>query len=78
MPPDGTESVGILFSNNVPLPKGSENRFNGDEVIIEIVNFQGAMSYMKAIVGLLKTWKIEGLEEQFKDLSDTLEILIKH
>lgn len=79
IPPDADMSSGILFSSKPPLPKGTiaESRFQGDEVIIEITNFQGAMSYMKGIVELLKTWKIEGMEEEFNDLLDTLDVLIK-
>lgn len=75
--PKGTaESSGILFSNKPPLPEESFS-FQGDEVIIEIYNVQGALSYMKALVGLLGTWKIEGTEEQLKDLRETLDILTK-
>ena len=71
---DGSEmSSGILFSNKPPV----NAEFHGDEVIIEITNFQGAMSYMKAVVELLKTWKIEGLDKQFDDLSNSLEMLTK-
>lgn len=53
------------------------HNLNGEEVIIEITNIQGFMSYMKAGVELLRTWKLEGLEEQIDSLIQTFDILTK-
>lgn len=63
----------ICFSNEVPI----DGKLKGDEVLIHIASFKGAVSYVKAVIDLLKTWKIEGVEEQFKDLEDVLEQALK-
>jgi len=68
-----TKSSGICFSNKMPI----DNEFNGDEVIIEITNFQGAMSYIKSIVELLKTWEIEGMEGIYENLLRDIDMMIK-
>ena len=66
-------SQGIFFSNK-PL-FNPEDICPGD-VFMEIHNFQGAMSYMKGIVDLLDTWKIEGLQDKIADLKQTIEAII--
>lgn len=68
-----TMSSGICFSNKIPLNK----EFVGDEVIIEIVNFQGAMSYMRAVIELLKSWNIEGMENEYEELLRNIDMIIK-
>jgi len=68
-----TTSSGICFSNKIPI----DNKFNGDEVIIEITNFQGAMSYIKPIIELLKTWEIEGMEDKYEELLKDIDLMIK-
>ena len=71
------ESDGILFSNTAILPKNKIDELSGEEVAIEITNFQGAMSYIKAITDLLITWKIDGLKEKLEDLNNILENFTK-
>lgn len=71
-----TLSSGICFSTKPPIEE-SDFKFKGDEVIIEITNFQGAMSYLKSGIELLKTWEIEGLDKQFAELSRSLEVLTR-
>jgi len=68
-----TMSSGICFSNKIPVNK----EFIGDEVIIEIVNFQGAMSYMRAVIELLKSWKIKGMEKEYEELLKDIDMIIK-
>ena len=68
-----TMSSGICFSNKIPLNK----EFVGDEVIIEIVNFQGVMSYMRAVIELLKSWNIEGMENEYEELLRNIDMIIK-
>jgi len=64
-----TESLGICFSNNVT----ENNKPDGNVVIINIVNIQGVISYIKALTDMLATWKIEGAEEQLEALRNSLE-----
>jgi len=66
-------SSGICFSNKIPINK----EFIGDEVIIEITNFQGAMSYMRAVIELLKSWNIEGMEDKYEELLKDIDMIIK-
>jgi len=66
-------SSGICFSSKMPINK----EFTGDEVIIEIVNFQGAMSYIKAIIELLKSWNIKGMEDKYEELLKNIDMIIK-
>ena len=67
---DGDDvSSGILFSNQPPLNK----EFIGNEVIIEITNFKGAISYIKAILGVLESWKIDGLDEEYENFLKTID-----
>ena len=68
-----TMSSGICFSSKMPINK----EFTGDEVIIEIVNFQGAMSYIKAIIELLKSWNIKGTEDKYEELLRDIDMIIK-
>jgi len=68
-----TMSSGICFSNKIPINK----EFIGDEVIIEIVNFQGAMSYMRAVIELLKSWEIKGMENKYEELLKNIDMIIK-
>ena len=68
-----TMSSGICFSNKIQINK----EFIGDEVIIEIINFQGAMSYMRAVIELLKSWKIEGMEKEYEELLKDIDMIIK-
>ena len=68
-----TMSSGICFSSKMPINK----EFTGDEVIIEIVNFQGAMSYIKAIIELLKSWNIKGMEDKYEELLKNIDMIIK-
>jgi len=70
-----TKSSGICFSSNLSLT--SKGEFNGDEVIIEITNFQGAMSYIKPIIELLKTWEIEGMEGMYENLLRDIDVMTK-
>ena len=65
-------SSGICFSNKIPINK----EFIGDEVIIEITNFQGAMSYMRAVIELLKSWNIEGMENEYEELLRNIDMII--
>jgi len=70
-----TMSSGICFSNKYNTNEKYD--FQGDEIIIEIVNFQGAMSYMKAVIELLKSWNIEGMEKEYDDLLKSIDMIIK-
>jgi len=70
-----TKSSGICFSSNLSLT--SKGEFYGDEVVIEIVNFQGAMSYIKPIIEVLKTWEIKGMESIYEDLLRDIDMMIK-
>lgn len=63
---DNDTSSGIAFSNNTDGTIGE----NG--VIIEITNYKGVCSYIKAIVGLLESWNLEGTEESLKELQKLL------
>jgi len=73
---DGDEiSSGICFSNKYSA--NDKYSFNGDEVIIEITNFQGAMSYLKAGIELLKSWKIEGLDSLYDEVLKDIDKIIK-
>lgn len=69
-----TMSSGICFGNKVPI----NGQLQGDEVIVSVANFQGAVSYIKAVVELLKTWEIEGLEKQIEELNESLNKILKY
>jgi hypothetical protein len=69
-----TISSGICFSNQVP----NNGELKGDEVIIEITNMKGAVSYIKALVDLLKTWEIEELKDQIENLDRTINMMLHH
>jgi len=66
-----TESLGICFSNNVT----ADNKPEENVVIINIVNIQGVISYIKALADMLATWEIEGAEEQLEALRNSLEMI---
>ena len=68
-------SSGICFSNKYST--NNKYNFNGDEIIIEITNFQGAMSYLKAGIQLLKSWKIEGLDGLYDDVLKDIDEMMK-
>ena len=68
-----TESLGICFSNNVT----EDNKPDGNVVIINIVNIQGVISYIKALTDMLATWEIEGAKVQLEALKNSLEELNK-
>jgi len=73
---DGDEiSSGICFSNKYST--NDKYNFQGDEVIIEITNFQGVMSYIKAGIELLKSWKIEGLDELYDKVLKDIDKMMK-
>lgn len=66
-------SSGILFGNRVP----DGGKLQGDEVIIEVTTLQGAISYLKAINDLLKTWDIKELEGHFEELDKTINLILE-
>jgi hypothetical protein len=68
-----TISSGICFSNQV-----NDGKFKGDEVIIEITNVEGVVSYIKALVDLLKTWEMEELKDQIENLDRTIGMMLRH
>lgn len=65
-----TMSSGIAFSNKPPV-NGVPDR---EDVIIEITSMGGAISYMKAVVELLKTWEIEELDKPINDLLNVIKL----
>lgn len=76
IPPNSTRSNGILFCNKEPLTKGEKNRFQGDEVIIEITDFKGVVGYMSACADLLKSWNIDKEQlDSFNNLINTINKL---
>lgn len=68
---NGTASSGIAFSNH------SDGLKHGDETIIEITDFKGVASYTRAILQLLQSWEIEGLESHLESFLDTLKPLLE-
>jgi len=66
---DNPESLGICFCNSFT----ENNKPEGNVVIINILNIQGVVSYIKALADMLATWNIEGAEEQLEALRNTLE-----
>jgi len=72
IPNNCTYSNGILFCNELPNQKGETPRFHGDEVIISIMNMNGALAYIKAIIELLKTWNLDE-KDQLTSLANIIE-----
>jgi len=66
---DNPESLGICFCNSFT----ENNKPEGNVVIINILNIQGVISYIKALADMLATWEIEGAEEQLEALRNSLE-----
>jgi len=66
-----TESSGICFCNSFL----EDNKPSNDGVIINIVNIQGVISYIRALTDMLKTWEIEGAEKELELLKNSLEEL---
>jgi len=66
---DNPESLGICFCNSFT----ENNKPAGNVVIINIVNIQGVISYIKALADMLATWEIEGAEVQLEALRNSLE-----
>jgi len=68
---DETESKGICFCNSF-LENGKPSN---DGVIINILNIEGIVSYIKALSDMLATWEIEGAEKELDLLRKSLEEL---
>lgn len=66
-----TESSGICFCNSFL----EDNKPSNEAVIINIVNIQVVISYIRALTDMLKTWEIEGAERELKALRNSLEEL---
>ena len=68
---DLNEAGAIAFSNK---PLAARSDMTGDEVMVEIVNQQGLLSYWRAGLLLLQTWDLSReLREQVEDLMRCLE-----
>jgi uncharacterized protein (UPF0333 family) len=64
-----TESSGICFCNSFLV----DGKPSSDGVIINIVNMQGIVSYIRALTDMLKTWEIKGSEKELEALRNSLE-----
>lgn len=66
-------SSGISFSNH------ADGKIHGDEIIIEITDTKGILSYIRPIIQLIQTWNIDtdGLHEQLTELENELNQYLK-
>lgn len=69
---DSEAASGICFA-----PLGFDGQPKGNEVVIEIVNAAGVISYIRAIAELLSTWNIVGEEEKVLEVKKEMEELQK-
>ncbi|WCF11481.1 hypothetical protein NDS46_31485 (plasmid) [Paenibacillus thiaminolyticus] len=70
---DSQVASGLCFA-----PLGFTGELKGQEVIIEITNASGVVSYIKAIADLLRTWDISGdNESEIAEVSRQLNELHK-
>jgi hypothetical protein len=69
----GEASSGLYFTNE----KNFNGRYKGEEVIIEMTNFKGVLSYMRGAINLLQTWEVEGVQDQLDEMAKQIEGLIK-
>jgi len=65
-------SSGICFGNN---PNISEEGMNGDEVIIEITDIKGAVSYVKSLITLIETWNSEDTSPYIQELKKAINTI---
>ncbi len=67
----------ICFSNSGPSGHLKIADLPKESVLIQIDNMQGALSYIRAVYGVLKTWPLGDLAQQIEQMEQELIAMIE-